>query len=246
MLTLFSVEGCMVSQAAIPQDPLGDEEVVARVLAGETGLFEIIMRRHNQRIYRVARSILHKDDEAEDVMQDTYVRAYEHLDQFEGRAKFSTWLTRIAVNEALARRQRATRYQELEPGSQREGDPMDRVASLTLNPEQQVADTEIRVLLEQAIEELPDKYRTILVLRDVEEMSTSDAAEVLEISEENVKVRLHRARALLRKGLFARTGTQCKEVFNFHASRCDRVVQTVFKRIHDLGLDGMNLRKESG
>ncbi|HEY7096416.1 MAG TPA: RNA polymerase sigma factor [Terriglobales bacterium] len=226
----------MVSQAAIPQDPLGDEEVVARVLAGETGLFEIIMRRHNQRLYRVARSILRKDDEAEDVMQDAYVRAYEHLDQFEGRAKFSTWLTRIAVHEALARRQRSTRYQEIEPGSQWEGDPMDRVASLTLNPEQQAADSEIRVLLEKAIQELPDKYRTILVLRDVEEMSTSDAADVLDISEENVKVRLHRARALLRKGLFTRTGMHCKQVFNFHASRCDRVVEAVFRRIQGPGL----------
>ena len=95
------------AEVATSQEPLSDEEVVARVLAGETGMFEIVMRRHNQRLYRVARAILRNDGEAEDVMQDAYVRAYEHLDQFAGRAKFSTWLTRIAVHEALARQHRA-------------------------------------------------------------------------------------------------------------------------------------------
>src|SRR5213082_2098206 len=116
---------------------LADEEVVHRVLAGETALFEILMRRYNQRLYRVARAILRNDAEAEDVMQDAYVRAYEHLHQFAGRAKFSTWLTRIAVHEALARQHRSNRYQELQPMSELEGDPMDRFASLALDPEQQ-------------------------------------------------------------------------------------------------------------
>ena len=144
----------MVSPAevATSQEPLSDEEVVARVLAGETGMFEIVMRRHNQRLYRVARAILRNDGEAEDVMQDAYVRAYEHLDQFAGRAKFSTWLTRIAVHEALARQHRGNRYQELEPMSEREGDPMDRFASLAPDPEQQASNSEIRRLLEEAVE----------------------------------------------------------------------------------------------
>jgi RNA polymerase sigma-70 factor, ECF subfamily len=118
------------TEVATSQEPLSDEEVVTRVLAGETGMFEIIMRRHNQLLYRVARAILRNDGKAEDVMQDAYVRAYEHLDQFAGRAKFATWLTRIAVHEALARQRRGNRYQELEPMSEREGDPMDRFASL--------------------------------------------------------------------------------------------------------------------
>ena len=103
------------TKAATSQEPLSDEEVVARVLAGQTAMFEIVMRRHNQRLYRVARAILRNDGEAEDVMQDAYVRAYEHLDQFAGRAKFSTWLTRIAVHEALARQHRGNRFQESEP-----------------------------------------------------------------------------------------------------------------------------------
>ena len=204
------------------------------MLAGETAMFEVVMRRHNQRLYSVARAILRNDGEAEDVMQDAYVRAYEHLNQFAGRAKFSTWLTRIAVHEALARQRRGNRYQELEPMSEREGDPMDRFASLTPNPEQQASNSEIRRLLEEAVDNLPDNYRTVFMLRDIEEISTTDAADVLEITEENVKVRLHRARALLRKSLYARAGMQKKEAFNFHAIRCDRVVKNVFERIQKL------------
>jgi len=221
------------TEMVISQDPLSDEEVVARVLAGETSMFEIVMRRYNQRLYRVARAILRNDDEAEDVMQDAYVRAYEHWDQFAGRAKFSTWLTRIAVHEALARQRRGNRYQELEPMSKDDGDPMDGLASMALTPEEQVSNSEIRSLLEKAVEELPDAYRTVFVLRDIEEMSTSDTANALEIPEENVKVRLHRARALLRKDLYARAGMERKEAFNFHAVRCDRVVKNVFERIQN-------------
>ena len=213
------------------QDPLSDEEVIARVLAGETSMFEIVMRRYNQRLYRVARAILRNDGEAEDVMQDAYVRAYEHLDQFAGRAKFSTWLTRIAVHEALARQRRVNRYQELKPMSEGDGDPMDGLASMNLNPEEQVSNSEIRSLLEKAVEKLPDAYRTVFMLRDIEEMSTTDTANALDISEENVKVRLHRARALLRKSLYARAGMGRREAFNLHAVRCDRVVKNVFERI---------------
>jgi RNA polymerase sigma-70 factor (ECF subfamily) len=225
---------CMatLTEAFTSQDPLSDEEVVARVLAGETSMFEIVMRRYNQRLYRVARGILRNDTEAEDVMQDAYVRAYEHLDQFAGRAKFSTWLTRIAVHEALARQRGGNRYQELEPMSEGDpGDPMDGFASTALNPEEQASNSQIRGMLENAVEKLPDVYRTVFMLRDVEEMSTTDTANVLEITEENVKVRLHRARALLRKSLYARAGMERKEAFNFHAVRCDRVVKNVFERI---------------
>src|SRR6202047_4222473 len=160
------MEGIQVSTMLVPvtaQSELRDEEVVARVLAGETALFEILMRRYNQRLYRISRVILRNDGEAEDVMQDAYVRAYEHLDQFAGRAKLSTWLTRIAVHEALARQHRGNRYQELEPMSEREGDPMDRFASLAPDPEQQASNSEVRRLLEEAVEKLPDDYRTIFM-----------------------------------------------------------------------------------
>ena len=211
-----------------------DDQLVERVKQGDLTAFELLVRRHNQRLYRVARAILRNDGEAEDVMQHAYVRAYEHLDQFAGRAKFSTWLTRIAVHEALARQHRRNRYQDLESMSEQEGDPMDRFASLALNPEQQASNSEIRRLLEEAVEKLPDAYRAIFILRDVEDMSTSDAAHALEITEENVKVRLYRARALLRKSLYARAGMERKEAFDFHAVRCDRVVKNVFERIQQL------------
>ena len=119
--------------------------------------------------------------------------------------------------------------------SEREGDPMDRLASLAPDPEQQAASSEIRRLLEEAVEKLPDTYRVIFMLRDIEELDTSEAAEILEITEENVKVRLHRARALLRKSLYARAGMERKEAFSFHAVRCDRVVKSVFERIQKRG-----------
>lgn len=210
---------------------LTDEEVVARVLAGDTELFELIMRRYNQRLYRVARAILRDDAEAEDVMQDAYVRAYRHLDQFAGKAKFSTWLTRIAVHEALARQRRRAHFQDPEPAAEAKGDAMDQFASSIPTPEQQASTSEVRVMLERAIEGLPDSYREVFMLRDVEQMSIAEAAGALDISEENVKVRLHRARAMLRRNLFAQAGAESASTFTFNAVRCDRIVKNVFERI---------------
>lgn len=211
-----------------------DEQVVERVLQGETALFEVLMRRHNQRLYRVARTILREDGEAEDVMQDAYVRAFQHLAQFEARAKFSTWLTRIAVNEALARLRRRSRYESIEP-AEPNGDLMQLLASSAASPEQQASSAETVALLESAILALPETYRTVLVMRDVEDMTTAETADALQISEENVKIRLHRARALLRKELYARAGASSAAAFQFHAVRCDRVVANVFARLAQLG-----------
>jgi RNA polymerase sigma-70 factor, ECF subfamily len=223
------------AQPPVLNNTLSDEEVVARVLDGDIASFEILMRRHNQRLYRIGRAILRNDAEAEDVMQDAYVRAYEHLSQFAGRAKFSTWLSRIAVNEALARRRRLRAHEELEPSNMTDENgyelKMEHFATSAPNPEQQATTSEMKGLLEAAIEDLPDDYRSVLVLRDVEEMDTNETAVALDISEENVKVRLHRARALLRKKMFARGGAHRKEAFLFHAVRCDRVVKNVFDRI---------------
>ena len=217
----------VVAELAKQLEAWPDEEIVARVLEGETALYEIIMRRHNQRLYRAARAILRDDTEAEDVLQDTYVRAYQHLRQFAGRAKFSTWLTRIAVNEALARVERRNRFNAIEDDESKSF----VLESKMPDPESQAAQAEVRVLLEEAILALPEGYRTVLMLRDVEEMNTAEAAEVLDMTEENVKVRLHRARALLRKELYARAGAKTSSAFQFMATRCDRVVRGVFKRI---------------
>ncbi len=209
-----------------------DEEVVKRVLAGETALYEIIMRRYNQRLYRVARAILRNDGEAEDVMQDTYVRAYEHLAQFEGRSAFSSWLTRIAVHEALARAQKRNRVQELDAMLPQIEESV--LVSGGPSPEQEASTGELTGLLEEGVLALPEMYRTVLIMRDIEEMSTAETASALDLTEENVKVRLHRGRALLRKELYARAGIARSKAFAFMGVRCDRVVANVFRRIADL------------
>jgi RNA polymerase sigma-70 factor (ECF subfamily) len=207
-----------------------DEHVVERVLAGETALYEIIMRRYNQRLYRVVLSILRDRDESEDVMQDTYVRAYQHLSQFEGRASFSTWLTRIAVYEALARLRSRRRMQPLDTMTEEEETAVN-LKPADLNPEETTSQVEIARLLEQSLMTLPEQYRTVLMLRDVEELSTSETAAALSLTEENVKVRLHRGRSMLRRDLLDRVGTTAREAFPFMGQRCDRVVQRVFNSL---------------
>ena len=211
-----------------------DEEIVRRILHGDLALFELLMRRHNQRVYRAIRSILRDDSESEDVMQDAYVRAYEHLAQFEGRAQFSTWLTRIAVNEALKRLAARGKLDPLDEERYEEEDGTMPFQSNSPTPESNASNSELKNLLEEAILTLPVAYRAVTVLRDVEEMSTAETAEVLSITETNVKVRLHRAHELLRGALFARVGANSTRAFGFHASRCDRVVHAVFERL-DLG-----------
>lgn len=213
---------------------LGDEDLVARILAGDGPLFEALMRRYNQRLYRVARAILRDAAEAEDVMQQAYVQAYTHLAQFGGRAKFSTWLTKIAVYEALGRvrrRSRDGRAGGAASDAAEEADPMSRLESATPDPEQQAAHGELRQLLERAIEALPESYRSVVVLRDVEGLSTAETADCLGLREDAVKTRLHRARALLRDALYASAGVTAPSAFSFHRTRCDRVVAAVFARL---------------
>ena len=209
---------------------LGDAEVIARVLAGESALYEIIMRRYNERLYRVARAILRDDGEAEDVMQDAYVRAYKSLAQFEGRSAFATWLTRIAVNEALQRRKQRLRTESIDVRNGVEDHIME-LAALGDSPEQNYGRQEITGILEQAIAALPEQYRVVYMLREVEEMSTEETAESLELSEENVRIRLHRARGLLKKYLVEKAGLAARHAYPFHLSRCDRVVANVFAKI---------------
>ncbi len=208
-----------------------DEEVVRRVLDGETALFELIMRRYNQRLYRVARAILRDDAEAEDVMQDAYVRAYTHLAQFGGRSQFATWLTRIAIHEALARVQRRKKTDQLGANEWNDGEGEMNIPATALNPEEQLCALELGRALESAILSIPEQYRLVLILRDVEQLSTTETASALDLSEENVKVRLHRARAMVRKNLFAQAGSEAPRAFGFMGERCDRVVTRVMERI---------------
>jgi RNA polymerase sigma-70 factor (ECF subfamily) len=212
-------------------DAISDDEVVHRVRQGETALYEILMRRYNLRVYRVARTILRDDTEAEDVMQETYVRAYQHLHQFAGKAKFSTWLTKIAVYEALGRIRQRGRNKDLELASEESLYTMTKTTPGPANPEQQTYDRELKVVLEHAIDALPDVYRSVFVLRAVEGLSVAETAGCLDVAAETVKTRLHRARAFLRKEIHRRAGIVAADVFPFHLSRCDRVVEGVFRRI---------------
>ena len=220
----------MVNAATLDQwNSLDDEQVVSQVLDGQTALFEVLMRRHNERVYRVARAILRDENEAEDVMQQAYVNAYAHLRQFDHRAAFATWLTKITVHEALARARRKGRHQSLDVG----GHSMDNIVPLRSrdNPERQAFNRELNELLEVVIDGLPDGYREVFMLREVEGLSTAETAQCLGISEDNVKTRLTRARGMLRRDITTRFGAVAADTFRFLRPRCDRVVAAVLARL---------------
>lgn len=189
------------------------------------------MRRYNQRLYRVVRSILGSDTEVEDVMQEAYLRAFSHLDQFAGRASFATWLTKIAVYEALSRARRAHRLQPLGAVSEAdEGTWVELRADLP-DPEQDAARHELRRLLEEAVDRLPDLFREVYVMREIEQMSQAETAECLGIREETVKTRLHRARGQIERYLLARAGQGIRSAYAFGDWRCNRMVAKVLERI---------------
>ena len=203
-----------------PRPPMGealtDEQLIARVLAGEPAFFEVLVHRHSQRVYRAARAILREDEEAADVVQETFLRAYRSLNQFAGRARFLTWLTKIAIHESRARarkvRARVARG-SIDSNSER----------TDFDPEKKVLIGEMRAVMEAAIESLPDLYRAVFVMRQVQGLGTAETAECLSLSEDTVKTRLHRARALLRKQLHASVGPMAPEMFRFEGERCARM-----------------------
>jgi RNA polymerase sigma-70 factor, ECF subfamily len=220
----------VVSAAVLEQwNGLSDEQVVAQVLDGQTALFEVLMRRYNERVYRAARAIVRDEREAEDVIQQAYVNAYTHLRQFQGTARFSTWLMRITINEALARVRRQRRHEPFDDEASNVEPFMTRPA--TPDPERQAFTGELRALLEWAIDGLADGAREVFVLREVEGLSTAEVAESLDVSEDVVKTRLSRARATLRRVLLDKTGESAPEAFRFYRPRCDRVVASVLERI---------------
>jgi RNA polymerase sigma-70 factor (ECF subfamily) len=206
-----------------------DEEVVRQVLSGYPAMYELLMRRHNERLYRAARAITRDDREAEDVMQQAYVNAFANLHQFDGRARFATWLTRIAVNESLARVRRRGRYEPFDDDVANEETSM--LSPAPQNPERAAFTGELRELLEWAIDRLPDGGREVFVLREVEGLSTAETAAALGVSEDVVKTRLSRARASLRHALYERTGATASDAFRFDRPRCDRIVARVLARI---------------
>jgi RNA polymerase sigma-70 factor (ECF subfamily) len=215
--------------SAVPLD-LADDELVRRILGGEAALFAVLMRRNNQRLYRVARGIVGEGAEAEDVVQETWIKAFAALGGFEGRARLSTWLTRIAAHEALARRRRKSGGPPREPPGDEEDDGRLR-PRLRRGPEESANDGELRLVLEEAVDALPAMYRSVFVLREVEELSTREAADVLGVSEDALKVRLHRAKLALRVAVEARLGAAVRTMYGFDGARCDRMVAAVMGRI---------------
>lgn len=216
----------------LPLSP-SDVEIIARVLGGDLASFEIIMRRYNQRLYRVARSVIGEDDEAEDVVQETYVRAYERLSQLENRAVFSAWITQIAFHESLARRRRSRRMIATDLTNP-ETAP---IAALAVHADVsgEANARELGLVLTEAVDALPDDLRTVFTLRLVEGLDTQETAASLKLTEANVKVRLHRARAQLQEQIDRQIGAQVRRLYQFGGERCNRIVLAVFARLRAAG-----------
>lgn len=221
-------------QKAVAERLLGsltDEDILDRVRSGETALYELLMRRYNERVFRAARAILKNDDEAEEALQETFVRAFHALDRFEGRARFSTWLLRIAVNEALARRRSSLRLVSLDEITEEGTASVSAIPSNAPSAEDDAARREITTIMTRALDALDESLRIVFTLREIEELSTRETARILDLSEANVKVRLHRARAELRGSIERAMGAEAVRLYAFHLSRCDRCVARVFERI---------------
>lgn len=206
---------------------ISDDEIVRKVVAGEKHLYEIIMRRYNARLFRIGMSIVNNDADVEDIMQVAYIKAYEHLHKFDYRAGFGTWLTRILINESLLCLKKSKRFTSMEPGD--ENPLTGRTYRNENTPVKTLLNKELSNALEQALIQLPEKYRLVFVLREMENMSIAETVNTLNISESNVKVRLNRAKALLRDTL----GNYYKNdtVYHFHLSRCDRIVNNVLSHL---------------
>ena len=207
--------------------PSLDVQLAQSIAGGDMQAFEVLMRRHNRLVFRTVRSVIRSDAEAEDVTQDAWLAAYRHIAQFEGRASFSTWLTRIAIRIALQRmRERAKHeaWSEADPLMMETGVPFD-------HPERALERRQLAQLIERALDKLPVEYRVVLVLRDVEERSTLATAESLGTTEENVRVRLFRSRAALRALIQEDLGDAMLDVFSFDRERCDRMTAAVMARL---------------
>lgn len=213
-----------------PSSHLDDFDIVRRVIAGEKELFEILLRRHNQTLFRVIRNYLKDQEEVKDAMQNAYLKAYDKLYQFRGNSSFSTWLIRIGINEALLRLNDMKKSRTAYLNTADIADEMlKQIPDTQMNPERAIIRQESRLLFEQAIDHLPEKYRIVYILKEIEGFANADVSEALDISESNIKVRLHRAKSLLKESLY--TLSVKDEVFEFGNSRCDAVVAFVMTRI---------------
>jgi RNA polymerase sigma-70 factor, ECF subfamily len=226
----------MAAAAVAGLDALDDRALVERARNQDGAAVRLIMQRHNRRLYRVARGVLHDDAEAEDVVQEAYVRAFTHLDGFRGDAQLSTWLTRIALNEALGRLRRRRMMVELKDIDTFNEQGEDRVIYLPSargdsDPEAAATRAEVRRLLEQAVDRLPVPFRMVFMLRDIEELSVEETASHLGLRPETVKTRLHRARRLLRQSLDRTLSSAVGELFPCAGARCARITEAVLIKL---------------
>jgi RNA polymerase sigma-70 factor (ECF subfamily) len=211
----------------------GDIELVRRALARDEAAIRTIMQVNNRRLYRLARGILRNDADAEDVVQETYVRAFTHLDQFRGDSSFSTWLSRIAMNEALGRLRRRRPAVELNslPQGTLEAQIIQFPLAAVDDPEKSMAQREIQRVVEHAIDELPEAFRIVFITRVIEGMNVGETADILGLKPETVKTRLHRARTMLRDNVEKKIGPVVMEAFPFAGKRCERLTEAVLKRL---------------
>lgn len=201
---------------------MSDEEIVERVVNGEQHLYEQLMRKYNSRMYRIGMSIINDDKEAEDIMQTAYINAYRQLKSFQGRSSFATWLTRILIYEALLHKKRNLKLQKVlmeKPDNDYHND----------TPLNGLMNKELKGLIESAVAKLPEKYRMVFVMREIQEMSTTETMEALNLGESNVKIRLSRAKEMLRTELL--NYWQPQQLFEFNLVRCDVVVDFVMRAI---------------
>ena len=219
-----------------PAVPSDDAELVRRALARDDSAFRTIMERHNRRLYRIARSILRNDSEAEDAVQEAYMHAFTHLNGFRGDSSLATWLARIAMNEALGRLRRERPVMDLEKiEAQRNEAQIIPFPQTSADPERTVAQREILRLVEQAADNLPKIFRIVFVTRVIEGMSVEETAGLLALEPKTVKTRLHRARRLMREQLDKQIGPVLMDAFPFAGRRCERMTSAVMQR---LGLSG--------
>jgi RNA polymerase sigma-70 factor (ECF subfamily) len=218
---------------------LSDEQLTERAKAGDLAAFELLMRRHNQRLYRLVRAVLRRRDDVEDAMQEAYLAAFRHLAQFEGRAQFGTWLLKIGINEARARIRRPLRAIPLDDLPEEKSPKMEQYGAVR-TPEQHASRRELGRLLETAIDRLPDEYRQVFVLRIVDSLDSAETAEVLEVNQATIRQRLHRARGMLRADINRQAGTALETTFNYPGPQCDGMVARVMRRIAPDGTEYRN------
>lgn len=222
-------------QSVPPGAEIDDATLAHRVIAREPGAFELLMRRYNRRLYRVARSMLRNDAEAEDALQDAYLSAYQSLANFRGEASLATWLSRVVVNQCLARMRRQARRDNILPMVSLGGPDEQEHAAMPSEeihtPDRALLRAELRAVLERKLDELPEAFRTVFVLRCVEELSVEETARCLNIPEATVRTRHFRARSMLRESLAQDIDIAERDVFSFDGERCDRIVAGVLGRV---------------